>query len=218
MDEISNRTLAILLVGAIVISLGGTLISLNKLAAVKTVSLTGFATNVSTGKVNLTIASVTWINFTQKFCQMGSGFAVVRCKMNSSGYKNATGCAATFSPQTGCAQPFEIKNIGTDNVTLNISFQYNNTGFLSATNSRFQFKIQNRSIAAESNGGCTTKAGVAWNTWYDLGRLKYNTTCTRLWFQTGRNYMIMDVQVTFDQTITGGVKSNTITAYGKTYP
>ena len=56
--EVSNKTLGVLLIAAIVVSLGGTFVSLNKLGGV---SPTGYATNNVTGTVQLTVGTSTSI-------------------------------------------------------------------------------------------------------------------------------------------------------------
>ncbi len=56
MSEVSNRTLAALLVVAIVVSLGGTFVSLGRLGSLKgAAGITGMQTYQDTGKVNVTI-------------------------------------------------------------------------------------------------------------------------------------------------------------------
>jgi len=76
MAEVSNKTLATLLIAAIVISLGGTLISLNKLGKVQVgvmAGITGKATD--TGMVNVTIIEDLTINVsdTNQGIDFGSG-------------------------------------------------------------------------------------------------------------------------------------------------
>lgn len=76
MAEVSNKTLATLLIAAIVISLGGTLISLNKLGKVQVgvmAGITGKATD--TGTVNVTIIEdlTIEVNDTNHGIDFGSG-------------------------------------------------------------------------------------------------------------------------------------------------
>ncbi|MFC1705084.1 hypothetical protein ACFLZ6_02020 [Nanoarchaeota archaeon] len=72
MGEVSNKTLATLLVVAIVVSLGGTFISLNRLSSIaKVSSITGFATG--TGKVNVTIVESTTISTPDDNIWFGEG-------------------------------------------------------------------------------------------------------------------------------------------------
>ncbi|MEM2121306.1 MAG: hypothetical protein QXU20_01435 [Candidatus Woesearchaeota archaeon] len=86
--EISNRTLAVLLVLALAISIFGTFLSLQKISRL---GVTGFAT---TGITNLTIASTKSINVQVANIDFGSGYATAgtTCVMES----NATG------PETNC--------------------------------------------------------------------------------------------------------------------
>jgi len=75
MAEISNRVLAALLVVAIVVSLGGTLFSLNKIRTIPIQPLTGFATD-SYGRVNLSIESVAALNVDPARIDFGTGYTV----------------------------------------------------------------------------------------------------------------------------------------------
>ena len=52
--EISNKTLAILLLAAVAVSLGGTIISMNSLNRLGEITTTGYATD-PTGIVNLSV-------------------------------------------------------------------------------------------------------------------------------------------------------------------
>ncbi len=71
MDEISNKTLAFLLIGAIVISLGGTLISMNKLKDIA--SATGLITSDKTnGTITLTVNQSVAINVTDDTIALGT--------------------------------------------------------------------------------------------------------------------------------------------------
>ena len=70
MDEISNKTLAFLLVGAIVISLGGTLISMNKLSDMA--AATGLISSDKTnGTVTLNVTTSIAINVTDDAINLG---------------------------------------------------------------------------------------------------------------------------------------------------
>ncbi|MCX6711151.1 MAG: hypothetical protein NTZ02_03625, partial [Candidatus Woesearchaeota archaeon] len=69
-DDINNKTLATLLVIAIIVSIGGTLISLNRLSKFGGVT---FATS-GTAKVNLTVTSSSGITVTQAI-DFGSGYS-----------------------------------------------------------------------------------------------------------------------------------------------
>ncbi|MFH1511660.1 MAG: hypothetical protein ABIF10_08275 [Candidatus Woesearchaeota archaeon] len=218
MDEISNRTLAILLIGAIVISLGGTLISLNKLGKIKVMTLTGFAgTNLTLGNVSLEITDLTWINFSIKRCNFGTGYiagASTFCDMNSSG-RMSSGCIG-FTANTGCNSAFEIRNIGNKNVSLNISWALSGPNFLSDTAGRLYFRMGNG-----TNGTTHTSQGCRVSllplTWTQVTANGYhNETCADFTTVSTNQYVHMNVRVNITKTATAGYKSNRIYAYGKT--
>jgi len=129
MDEISNKTLAILLIGAIVISLGGTLISLNRLARIRIPGITGFYGAAEEAEVRLDIESNVQVNFTTDTINWGTGYVVSPndfCVLNS--YDGTIGANCTgFTPQTA---GFILENVGNRNVTLNVSMQYNAVDFI----------------------------------------------------------------------------------------
>ncbi len=74
MKEITNGTLILLIVGAIVVSVAGTLVSLNKLSQFSGYGLTGMISNVDSGTAtaNLTIASSNWINVSDTIIELGT--------------------------------------------------------------------------------------------------------------------------------------------------
>jgi hypothetical protein len=229
MDEISNKTLAILLLGAIVISLGGTLISLNKLGKIREQGVTGFAgTNTSRGNISLTIQDVTWINFSVKKCMWGTGYAYkpAGCWLNTTpdaaNFMNATACLG-FT-QGGCNGPLVLKNIGNNNVSLNLSFS-NTSAFLTGINTLLQFKLHNSSGTGAvdwSSGGCTRGGANGGNMtkfnniWRNVTAARSNVTCDRFYFGNGRNTINMYIKIMFGQSAISGTKQLLITAVGKT--
>ena len=129
MDEISNKTLAILLIGAIVISLGGTLISLNRLARIRIPGITGFYGAAEEALVQLDIESSVEVNFTTDTINWGTGYVGAGydfCVLNS--YDGSIGANCTsFTSQTA---GLILENIGNQNVTLNISMEKNAANFI----------------------------------------------------------------------------------------
>lgn len=85
MEDISNKTLAILLIAAMVVSLGGTILSLNRLSVFRTPAqqITGYG--AGTGTANLSITQDTTIEVFVNIIDFGSGIVNV-----SFGCTNAT--------------------------------------------------------------------------------------------------------------------------------
>ena len=149
--DISNKTLAIFLVAAIVVSVAGTMISLNKL---QSVSYTGFATT-ATGNVSVNIQSQlsittsdgNTINFGQCTPQSGSDTTI-----NSETQPSI--CESGTYPKY-----ILVRNDG--NVDANVTVQFSKVGkaqsgtFLDSTESTssIAYKVVNDSSASYS-GGC----------------------------------------------------------------
>ena len=158
--DISNRALAVLLLAAMVVSLGGTIISLNKLGSVTT---TGYATsdvgNVSLtveGEISLTLDTYNLINFGS--CTPTGGAPVV---VNSEG-GHATSSVCPGFTVAGADSNFSIRNDG--NVNINVNITPGNRGeahggdFLESASS--SSAIAFRSIAGGSAGGNGCVSGL----------------------------------------------------------
>jgi len=126
--DISNKTLGLLLVAAIVFSIGGTIISLNKLDGFST---TGFATNNQNGTVTLSVAEAlsivlddSAINFGT--CTLPGGQdIVVDSNLASSGLNNSL-CDGTSGWSSAPGDVITVHNNG--NVPANVTITSNVTG------------------------------------------------------------------------------------------
>ena len=120
MEDVSNRTLALFLVSAIVVSLGITIYSLNMLTSDQ---ITGRAT-LQPGNVSLTIQDATSIYLTKSIVDFGSGYVnttkticATNATLNASyGYIDSAGndCWVGTSVPTSLA----VENDGNRNITL----------------------------------------------------------------------------------------------------
>ena len=207
MDEISNKTLAILLIGAIVISLGGTLISLNRLAGIKIPMITGLYGEPHEAIVQLDITSVVQVNFTTDTINWGSGTVVVGkdfCVLNS--YDSSIGAnCSTFTPQTA---GLVLENIGNKNVTLNITMQKNAADFIHPTNAVCQWNVSNL-----ETGSCPGMARTpsSWQTCSATPTVVCNSTGNGFLADDGADTLKFDVRVQIPSAATGG-KENVMTA------
>ncbi|MBS3127393.1 hypothetical protein J4228_04475 [Candidatus Woesearchaeota archaeon] len=94
MKQISNKSIMVLLVAALVITVVGTVVSVTKLAELTSIyaSLAGAATSTATGQANITIQATTSITNRVQNIDFGSGFADGgTCVMDSNGQHNQTG-------------------------------------------------------------------------------------------------------------------------------
>lgn len=140
MGEVSNKSLAALLVVAIVVSLGGTFISLSRLSGIGRIPLiTGFA-GTDTGIVNITITEDLTIDTPENLIEFGSGLVDINtpdgyAEVYSNGTKDADWInASTFLPDPTYSGTNEdyiiIENLGNVNVNLTVLTSKNSTEYL----------------------------------------------------------------------------------------
>lgn len=122
MQQISNKTLTFLLLVAIVVSIAGTIISINRInqLILQAPIITGMATPTGTGQVNVTIASTTSITATDPAIQFGSCSPPITygCNVSSNYTTDATfgcTCAGGSNPDN-----ITIKNDGNKHVNVSV--------------------------------------------------------------------------------------------------
>lgn len=200
-DEVSNKTLAALLAVAIVVSLGGTLLSLNKLGSN---SLTGAAEAQGTAIFNITTdITITLTNATVNFgegvlnssnstCTLSTeDTSVPDCWVNSTDYAPA---------------PFVIRHDGNNNVNLTI----NSTGgagfFIGGEGAAYKFK--GNETAIEGGDACAA-AGTLQDSWTDVTALEQNL-CSSFYSENDKDEIQVDIQITIPDGV-HGEKSSTVT-------
>ncbi len=228
-EEISNRTLAILLIVAIAISLGGTIISLNRLAQVRVPTITAAAlTDTGTATVNITSqASIIfhagnnsiafgsgWVNSTES-----SGICVMSAINSSDGTVNSACKGSWAAGLSG----FIIENNGNVNLTVEVHSDKNSTEFLgnqtSGTNNmNFTFMAYNNETAScgQLNASCDDE-WLAWPNGDAKTGICFNTSNGGLGFDDTKDSMVIDINLSIDYrtVLTGnGTQTATITATG----
>ncbi len=116
--DLSNRFLAVLLIVAMLVSLGGTLYSIARLNL-----MSGFGTS---GFVNVTISNWTNLNVTAVDCDFGSG------AVNASYTYAILASNSTITNWNGTGETtnMSIQNDGNVNITVNVSSGKNTSTFL----------------------------------------------------------------------------------------
>ncbi len=166
MEKISNRTIAMLLIATIAIYLGGTFISLNKLADSGYMA-TGFAGGANdTGEVKLNIQSQTDITWVIDSIEWGTGYVDSACNnctmyVNGSTNLDAT-CDGTVNVcgyDTTCCKSFNwsnvslmLRNQGNQPVSVAMNITQNHTDWFGAnTPAGLDFKIVDTSVRDHTN-------------------------------------------------------------------
>ena len=206
--DVSNKNLALVLLIAVVISLGGTILSLNKLSQVSLLPAPSF-TGGATSQVNLTI-------LTNASCTVNNSvvFGAARPTANTSistdfannvGWDGTLCNGATNDSCTGLV----IKNTG--NLLLNISYNTSKMAptFLGADhdNSSFRYMVDN----GEQGGGCIGTLGVtSWSTVLN-NFTNSSALCNNLGTNVSNNTIVMEFNLSIASTISNGSKTADIT-------
>lgn len=230
--QISNRTIATLLIATILVYLGGTFISLNRLADFGYRPLTGLATG--SGNVSVTISPTTSITWVVSMIQWGSGYVDSSCNNCTMQVNNtATAASGTYGYDSTCCKSFNwsntsllLKNNGNQNVNVQMNVTSNNTmWFGSSTPAEFSFKIvdvsdrdhdsaDNPQDTAVSCRGNNTHANGWWDyesasTWTQLddwvAAPKYicgDATGKNFTFNSGTNEANFDFKIVIPQSYT----------------
>ena len=201
MEEVSNRTIAGLLIVAMVISLTGTFFSLSKLDMMdRTGGLAGFATNPN-ATAQLEIDDLLSISFIVDSVNWGSGrvnsSVDVFCNLTTTNMSIATHSAACNIGQwdtNPVPPPLVLKNDG--NRRASVTFVANDTpaGWLGDSSGRLYFEVYNN-----LTGSCIgTRAGV--DTVLSTSPLNL---CDNFDFATGADQLNIPIKVSVPENVTG---------------
>ena len=199
MDILSNKSLAMLLMFSIIISLGGTLITMNKLTGD---SLTGYGTSdTSLGTVEYNVSANVDVNFTTSSIDFGAG-SVVSTKINCTLISNATINSETrCSEFTDVSTGLVLENIGNKVIQLNLSFSNDSAEFIHSTGSSFSFAVNNES---EPSACITTIPDTFdnYNFTEIVARSDY-TICQRFNFSPSADELEIDVKLVIPEAASG---------------
>lgn len=206
--NMSNKNMALLLVAALVISLGGTFLSLDKINEIIIMAppaVTGGALTGS-GRVNLTIstnASCT-VDSSVEFGS-GSPTGAITISTETANTANFTDCNAG----TACLGIY-VNNTG--NSLLNVSFNSteNGTTFLGAGAANADFKYLIDVSEPDSTDACTGTEGAS--SWTETPIAK-TRVCDKLNFSDTRDAVSLEFNISLDENTPTGLKETTINVY-----
>jgi hypothetical protein len=232
-DDISNKTLALLIIVVLAISLGTTLMSLNLntrlgtlLAARGGQGITGFSTASGTGIANVTINTLASIRFSINNIQFGIGSVNTTagnqvCSLTTNhtlGTKDPGGMCINFTAVANL-DSLEIENDGSVNLTVNVSFNKNASTFIGGGTSL----LEHLRYYADNNetNSCSSPVPIGWT---EVGvanaQIAICNTVQGLSFIQTRNSLGLHLNITipYDSTKVGAVQTLTITATGTSIP
>ncbi|HIJ13746.1 TPA: hypothetical protein HA371_03310 [Candidatus Woesearchaeota archaeon] len=210
--EISNKTLALILAVSIVVSLGGVLISLNKIN-----ELTGFATNVN-GTTTLTLNETVSLKWALGSIDWVSGYvnataADQNCTMNTSNYKSS-GCVGFTANSDGLV----LENDGNRNLTVTLQSNDTQAQFIGGGTDyggpQFKWKIS-------VNGSETLAqacASAAPTTFAEVNATNAVTICNPFNYVDAYDTIKVDLHVNIPVSAPAGAKTAILTAIGASWP
>jgi hypothetical protein len=217
--DLSNKTLAFLLVVAIVISLGGTIISLNKL---NQLGVTGQVTNSNdTGIVQFSLQSNVMITFAVDTIDFGTGYinatcaGIQYCNISTNetfGWNDTQLCGAdqivTCLGALVNDSPFIIRNDGNIDVNLSVNSSKTAATFIAGTTPVFKWAFSNNE-ASSCTGTLNDTVWTAVNT----SPIQNHVVCDN--FNYGdADTLRMDIFVSVPEDAPQNAKSATIYARG----
>ena len=216
MADISNKTLAVLLILTIAVSLGGTVISLGKLRGLGT-GVTGFDVLNAYGNISVYVESQAAINFTTNATNFGTGTvheSCTSCTMNTSwtgGASNQATCCVGFS---GADDGLVLENTGNRNVTVDLQSNKNAAQFIGGTNPLFKINVTEGESGSCDNttSGPGSGLGATFNnTWANVPTAD-TEVCDRFNIQSSRDMLNISISVTIPENSQTGSLQATITA------
>lgn len=213
MQQISNKTLTILLLIAIVISVTGTIISISRINQIilQTYTITAMATSTGTGMVNVTIAAVTSITATDNVIHFGS------CSPNTTYGTNLSSNSSEDSwgvpgVCTGASSPdnLTIKNDGNKNVNVTVQTPTLARTFIGGTvggagQAEMWFAVRN----ASSTPGCFNTS----NTFVAPSEFNGSTGMQFHW----KNFSVINTEYLACANLTFGSSANSLSLFIKLF-
>ncbi|MBN1544102.1 hypothetical protein JW898_01415 [Candidatus Woesearchaeota archaeon] len=210
-EDLSNKTLAILLAVSVVISLGGLIVFLTSGGE----QLTGAAISpTAIARINITArASINWTVYT---IDWGTGFVnetAQYCLLNSEGENNAANC----SNFTTVTQGLRLENDGNRRVSVNLSSNVTPAEFIGGTDPWFQWKINNSETDACGDVGpgitCTPNASLPnfYDAYYTVSTAAIEI-CPCFFFGNDNDTMDVNLQVKVPSDSYTGEREATLTA------
>ena len=197
MNVPSNKSLAVLLMFSIIVSLFGTLITLTKISP----NPTGYGvTDTSSGTVNYSVASNVDINFTNSIIDFGVGYVGTgysNCTLVTNSTNQSIDCAGFHNVTTG----FLIENIGNKLAEINLSFTDGATTFIHGSGSRFMFAVNNES----EPGSCVTEIPNTYDLYNftDITAYANYTICSKFNFTPSEDLLEIDVKLIISEAASG---------------
>jgi hypothetical protein len=220
--ELSNKTLALVLVVATSVSLLGTILTIDRISNLSVPQYIVGRATTDTGVSNFSINSTVSIVFTTDTVDFGQGVVntsgLHNCTLNTTGPGMLNG-GTNGLPSIDCAgfydsvEPLRIQNQGTQNVTLNLSFNATPAQWIGGTTPGYTFRPTLNESGACGNNFLNNATQTAVTT-ADANYSICNSTGFN-WVSNSRTINV-DIGLRIPQDAPPGERRVTITAFAST--
>jgi hypothetical protein len=216
--EISNKTLAWLVVAAIVVSVFGTTISLWNLNNKE--NFVGYATSNTSGIASVDVSQSVILRFAINATNFGSGSvdgAYNNCTLSingSSTIHRTLGCLF-FNPTSTFGDSLILENAGTSFLNITINVSKNATTFLGGNWSlaRLAYAVSNN-----ETGSCLGMNNMTWSEVTVAQVLQNMVICNNLSYADDKDSIRIGINITIPQDVPQGAKAVTFLAQGTNLP
>ena len=170
MKEFSNKTIITLLIVTIIVSLGGTLISISRLSQLELI--TG---RVTVGNVSVNITEQATLNLTTYDIALGNGYitAEANCSIDT---QNGTGSSTCWSNAgIGANSGIVVENVGNVGINVTVQFAANQSAFIGGTNPELQYWCRTDGSSSGSSLASTltnvNNASLTYDCWANLDEI-----------------------------------------------
>ncbi len=200
--ELSNKTLIYLISIAILITLFGTTLTLQKLQ--KTQAITGLIG----GPVNVTVNASASINLTNAVINWGSGQVAQGFPNATLDTNNNTAYVRQGTWSTSGINGFTLQNVGNVPVNVTINSTTNATAYIGGTGPAFRFEAR---IATGNSTACESGLLSGQQDFNPTGNASTRTRiCNVFNFTQNRDHLLIDLNITIPDDAPTGSKNTTI--------
>src|SRR4030042_3834656 len=209
---VSNKTLAFFIIVAVIVSLGGTLLSLNKvqeLSRIPRVTIPKQVTGLVPSEVTLTITSNMSCNVDTNVSFGSAGQPASTITLSTD--KDNTGNNFTNCLSGNACKGTQINNTGNVNIKVNFSSNVDGAGLLGGSHIAGDFNytaINGTADAAPTESGCIG-TGTNMGTWAAVPTTN-TSICTNLSYTEHNAMESLEFNVSIDQNTPPGTKTATI--------
>ena len=197
--ELSNKTMIYCISIAILIILFGTAMSLTKLQKVQ--NLAGLVTS---GSVNITIATTAAINVSQDTINWSSGQVSQGFSSATLDTNNETAYVKGGTWSSAGIKGFTLQNIGNVPVNITINSTEDNSSYIGGTGPQFRFEAR---IATGNSSAC--EAGLL-SGQKEFERSNRTRICNVFNYTVNRDHLIVDINISIPENAPSGSKNTTI--------